>query len=139
MTPYDLPGYEELNHTADISIKVWAASMEELFNYALKGMYALLDIKGNHKDKGVKRKIILTGVDYEDLLISFLSEFNYRAQMEHLFSEIIELSIDQRILQAKVLEKRILKIPKEIKAVTYHNLRIQHTKNGYSVIIVFDV
>jgi len=43
------------------------------------------------------------------------------------------------LLHAELSGDEVQNIAKEIKAVTYHNLRVRQTAQGYQVNIVFDV
>lgn len=135
--------YEELQHTADWSLRVWAADITSLFVEAAKGMYALAGIKltGNPR---VKRKFTSSAQDVESMLVSFLTELVYFIERDNLafdyFDPNIDLDHSIPFRMSTILRgARIQSMDKAIKAVTFHNLRIKHTGRGYEVEIVFDV
>lgn len=135
--------FEELSHTADWCMRVWAADLSQLMAEAARGMNTLAGIKLAGKPR-VQRNLSLSAADAESLLVSFLSELVYIAEKEAQAFDDYELSIgssaDQTMHLSAVLQGApILSIDKAIKAVTYHNLKIQQTRKGLETRIVLDV
>jgi SHS2 domain-containing protein len=134
-------GFEEVPHTADLEIKVWGQDLESLFESAAAGMFHLCGIED--LDQGissVKQSITLEAMDYEGLLILFLEELLYRITEDYMFYQIDSLVIDSEYsLKAKIAGTQIHSYQRDIKAVTYHNLNILRTDQGYQVNIVFDI
>lgn len=140
MTNCGLPhsGFEEIAHTADWAIRVWADNMESLFAEAARGMYA---ISGVHLAEGPRREhsFQVTGPDPESQLVAFLSELAYLAEQEKIGFDIISIQTTAEELLVAMEGAPIEKINKVIKAVTYHNLQIAKTLTGVETEIVFDV
>jgi SHS2 domain-containing protein len=135
--------YEELPHTADWSLRIWAADITHLFVESAKGMNALSGIRLADKQR-VKCRFSTSAPDTESLLVSYLSELVFFAEKDHLAFDRFELSLDLENnqpchLSASMHGAPILSMDKSIKAVTYHNLHIQQTARGVEVEIVFDV
>ena len=130
--------FEELPHTADWSLRVWAKSLPALFAEAARGMYAL---SGANKAEGpkVKRTFEAEAPDAESLLVAFLSELVYAVEQEHLIFDEFDVQVEGIKLKVEMSGAPILSLTKAIKAATYHNLQIQQTARGYEVEIVFDV
>ena len=131
-------GFEELPHTADWSIRVWAASLRGLFVEAALGMNALAGIQPAQTPR-MARIFSTQAADDESLLVLFLSELVYAAEQEHLVFDRFDIKISSSKLTATMSGAPILSISKSIKAVTYHNLQIRKTRMGFQVEIVFDV
>lgn len=131
-------GYQESEHTADWQLDVWAPKLSELFIEAAKGMYSLSGITLANSSVG-QRTISLEDVDRESLLVSFLNELLYMAEQEGLGFKQIEVSIKNHLLKSTLLVFPIIHQVKEIKAVTYHDLRVKLDNGIYRVSIVFDV
>ena len=133
-----ISGYHELEHAADWEIEVWAPDFATLFEEAARGMYAL---SGTRLDTHTpeSRTIELSAEDPEVLLVMFLEELLYLGEMESLGFDCFELKFNNGKLSAKLLGGHLVSQEKEIKAVTYHNLKIRETKRGIEVNIVFDV
>lgn len=132
-------GFKEIQHTADAALTVWAENLNELFKNSLKGMYQLIGISSNFTPGNEAKHVVLQADDSESLLVSFLSECLFFVLNKRLFLLPEELDIKDGILNCKMQVFSINKINKEIKAVTFHNLRVTHNKKGYKVTIVFDI
>ncbi len=130
--------FEEVPHTADWCLRVRAASLDELFIEAARGMNALA---GTRPARGprTKRTFTCEAQDHESLLVSFLSELLYLGEQEKLAFDEFQLAMSGDHLDASVTGAPMRSTGKIIKAVTYHNLQIQRTEAGYEVEIVFDV
>ena len=132
-------GFQEIEHTADWELHVWAPDLSTLFMQAARGMYALA---GTHLQEGPRRRefIELKAPDLENLLVAFLEELLYFAEQERVgFDNYENMKLPDNRLELWVEGAPILSQSKEIKAVTYHKLAIRTTKQGYEVNIVFDV
>ena len=131
-------GFLEIPHSADLALKVWAISMSGLFIQAARGMYDLLRIE-DHEGRELCRKMELQEIDLENLLVSFLNELLNDLQQNKKFYDQFHLEINQKTLIGDVTGKKISHIGREIKAVTYHDLKIVKTRSGFQTTIVFDI
>lgn len=132
-------GFEEVDHTADVCLRIWGKTQEDLFRVALQGLYHSSQVTFDQEIvNGIYKKQI-EEIDDESLLVSFLSECNHLMQYEnsYLIPISIRISQGQLIFTGQVF--RVLTFQREIKAVTFHNLDIIKNENGYSAYIVFDV
>jgi SHS2 domain-containing protein len=137
MQPYEA-GFEEIEHTADWALRVWAPNLPSLFAHAMAGMYVLSDTILYDKPR-FRRIINLESENDESLLISFLSEIVFIGEQEDLGFDEVDIEIIDGKLTARLEGAPFLSREKEIKAVTYHNLEIKKTRKGFEVEIVFDV
>ncbi len=131
-------GFEELPHTADWAMRVWARSLPELFAEAARGMNALSGLKPT-PDPRVSRTFEAKAPDGESLLVAFLSELIWEVEQENLVFDTFRVVLKGSKLKVIMSGAPILSINKTIKAVTYHNLQITKTELGFQVEIVFDV
>ncbi|MDX1708275.1 MAG: archease [Desulfobacterales bacterium] len=132
--------FEEIEHTADHALKIYGKDLEELFISAAEGMTALMvaDISGVSED--ITKAIKLKAIDTESLLVEWLSELAYWAEAEMLVFKTFNIhSSTANDVDASVIGGRTPALEKQIKAVTYHNLKIKKTPRGLEVIITFDV
>ena len=131
-------GFEELPHTADWAVRVWAGSLPELFVEAACAMNALSGVKpapGRRR----RRTINTEAPDAESLLVAFLSELVYFVEHERLAFDLFKVDLEKTRLMVTMSGSPILSMSKSIKAVTYHNLQIWKKEHGFQVDIVFDV
>jgi SHS2 domain-containing protein len=135
----DEPGFVEVEHTADWAIRVRGVTLPELFVNAAAGMYSLMaDLSA--VAPSVECAIQVRGVDAEALLVNWLNELVYHTEMDGVvFDEFHIGSFDPTHLCATVRGGRGVQLKKQIKAVTFHDLRIEATDQGLEVTIVFDV
>lgn len=137
--------YNFIEHTADIAVDLTASSIEELFVCAAEAWRTAIydgEIKGNDE-----QEIILEADSLEELLVTFLSEINYFFLTKKWFCiSIDDISIkqnDEYKLKVKLKGKNInglsLDFNEEIKAVTYHQLKVEKKNDKYSTRIIFDI
>ena len=146
--PYNIRGvhfmkrFEEIPHTADWSFRAFGKNVSELFENAAFAMFAM---QGGLKCVSagaaeIARAVEVNGIDYESLLVNWLSELLYlqesHREIYHRF-QIDELS--PTALRAQVFGAPYHKLDKLIKAVTYHNLNVQQMPNGWEAVVVVDV
>jgi SHS2 domain-containing protein len=130
--------FEEIAHTADWAMRVRAESLTQLFVESARGMNALSGAK-LAPAPCTQRSLTLSAPDDESLLVAFLSELVYAAEQENLVFDEFKIQIQGETLKVEMSGVPIVSIHKSIKAVTYHNLQIRQTAEGYEVEIVFDV
>ncbi len=131
-------GYRELAHTADWALKVWAPDLGGLFIQAAQGMYALMGVE-LEETPCVERTIALTGQDAEDMLVGFLEELLYQAEIHGEGYRSFDVRFEEQQLTAVLCAVPVRGQGKEIKAVTYHGLKIMEAPQGLETVIVFDV
>ena len=131
--------YEEVEHTADLAIRVYGWDMEELFANAAWGMGQLMANLEEVKPQ-IQRQIHLTAPDYDALLVDWLNELLYLGDTEGEFYAAYEIeSLSPTEIKATVRGGKISEVKTEIKAVTFHGLEIKETEHGFEATIVFDV
>jgi len=135
--------YEFINHTADLGIRVWGESIEELFKNAA---YSMFDIMADLNRVELKKtmKVHIEKEELDELLADWLRNLLYKFNGDrYLLKEFKVETIDTQGLKAKVkgekldLSRHHLKT--EIKAVTYHGLEVKKADRGWEAQIIFDV
>lgn len=131
-------GFEEIAHTADWSARVWAEDLPSLFAEAARAMNSLAGTV-TRDGPAVERSFDAAGPDPESLLVAFLSELVYYQEQENLAFNVFDIRVDRKTLRAVMEGAPIASLDKAIKAVTYHNLKIEETAQGLEAVIVLDV
>lgn len=133
-------GFEIVEHTADVGIRAWGGSVEELFEQAARG---LLDITGALGSAGgKKRSIELESGDLGGLLVDWLNEILYLQETrDAVISDLEVSSVAGNSLAATIA---LAERPEEIegtavKAVTYHQLKVEESGNGWEARVYVDV
>ncbi len=138
MNTKQIAGYEEVQHTADWALRVWAPDLAGLLKQAARGMYDLSGIR-LQEGKRENRSLKAESSDAEGLLVIFLGELLHFAEQDSLAFDEFDLAVSETVLIANLQGAPIAERKKEIKAVTYHNLSIQKSSQGLQAEIVFDV
>ncbi len=135
--------YEIIDHTADIGIKAYGEDLKELFANAAYGMFDILaDLKNVRLKESLDIKVEAPNV--EELFLSWLSELLYQYNSKKIiFKEFLFDKLTQKEISARAQgEKWDLKrhrLKTEIKAVTYHELKVQKIKDTWQGEVIFDV
>ena len=131
-------GFREIDHTADWELEVWAPDLTALLVQAAEGMFHLAGLQVN-PSSGRQITFTLPFLEPEQLLVAFLNELLFRSVFTG--SGLVDLSvrIDQDRLHAHATAFPLKSVDKEIKAATYHDLKIHQDRNGFHTRIVFDV
>ncbi|MDD5194220.1 MAG: archease [Candidatus Omnitrophica bacterium] len=137
--------YEFINHTADVAVRVYGKTLQELFVNAAEAFFSLVADIRPFKEK--EHNVTLEGETIEDLLVNWLNELISLFFSDNFFPALCNVSISQsgkeNKLSAILLGKNFTptkeNIKTEIKAATYHNLKIEKEAQGYKAEIIFDV
>jgi SHS2 domain-containing protein len=136
--------YEFFEHTADIGVTVYGATLKELFQNAARAMYAVLG-EFELKDRTACREICLRAQSLEDLLHDWLAELLYELETRRVFYDAITVTeLTTMKLTATVaggeIDMERSRPHEEIKAVTYHQLTVEQNRSGqWQARIIFDV
>jgi len=133
------------DHTADVGAAVRGRTLGRLFENA---SLALLDLLCDRTSIAPRRRqrVRVRGASLEDLLVRWLSEILYRHEAFgwRLRSCVVE-RVDRRRLTATGValgephDAARHHLRREVKAVTYHQMRLRRAGGWWRVRIVFDV
>src|ERR1039457_1521179 len=121
--------YEFFEHTADIGVHVAGHTLQELFINAARAIYETLGDLQKTKDKRQKT-VELRTESREDLLHDWLTELLYEVEANHVLYDEIEftkLTPPHLVatLRGSPIDFTRSKTNQEVKAVTYHQLRVE--------------
>jgi SHS2 domain-containing protein len=135
--------YEILEHTADVRIRVYGSSLGELFENAARAMIALItDVDKINPLHQIEIKV--NGETVDELLVRWLQEILYIHEVKKLVFKNFKLNkIDETHVKGKAFGEKINlekhELYSDIKAVPYHNLKIETINDKLKVDIVFDI
>jgi SHS2 domain-containing protein len=131
--------FEEIEHTADLALRVYGRDVKELFANAACGMFALM-VEPSLEESACQREVSLEATDYEGLLVDWLNELIYLHEVEgETYSQFAIKTLSPTELKAQVTGGPTKIKTRAIKAATFHELAIKETANGLVATIVFDV
>jgi len=138
-------GYEFFEHTADVGATVRGVTLPRLFENAARALFDLVtDRRAVRPRRSVP--ISVSGTSVEDLLIRWLQELLYLHQTGGwLFSAFAVERIDRARVRCRgrargePLDPSRHPLRREVKAVTYHQIRLTRGRSAWRVRIVFDI
>jgi SHS2 domain-containing protein len=134
---------ERLDHTADERVRVTASDQAQLFERAAWAMFDVLtDVPAVEPREELDVRV--EADDVEALLVRWLSELNYLHLTGHmLFSRFRVTEVTDRELTARVGGEHIDParhvVKTEIKAVTFHALRVAQEAGAWTAEVLFDL
>jgi SHS2 domain-containing protein len=132
--------FEFLEHTADIKLRVWAKERRDLFWQAALGMQSFIfGDKLAGAGGGEVACFKVKADDIEALLVEWLSVLLYQISTQQVsFPSYQELAVSEHELQAKLYSSKA-DLLHDIKAVTWHGLKIVQSAERFQAEIVFDI
>lgn len=140
-------GWKVVPHTADMALRAWGDTIEEMFTAAVTGMFAQAWDRRTVRPHS-RWEIEASGHDTASLLVNLLNEFLYRHECDHVLWRYVEsVAITEEAEQrwqalacawGESMRPRH-RLGRELKAATLHNLVVRPTRQGFSVQVVFDV
>ncbi len=130
--------FEEVEHVADAALRVYGSDWSELLSNAALGMFSLI-ARWKNTLPCAEQKLSLRSVDAETLLVDWLSELLYLHEMQDLVYidfDILNASSDALEAIARGTDQWVPQTA--IKAVTFNDLQVSRTADGYATTIVFD-
>jgi SHS2 domain-containing protein len=138
--------YEFLEHTADVAVRAYGGSLKELFTSSALAMFSVLVSKKKNRPAPALKEVIIKieEEELEDLLKCWLDELLFYFSSQRLILRRIKaLVIKDHLLEANVLlevfGEDYFEGANEIKAVTYHELKVEKIRNRWQANIIFDV
>jgi len=137
----DAMSFEELEHTADIRVRVKAGSLEDLFSEAAR---ALMVIMYGVADPGIlRRHVEVEGRDIISLMHAFLSEVLFVSEVDDLVVSGAEVRLSGTGLEGDLFgepfsrEKHLSGM--EVKGISFSGLSIASGNHTYTLEVTFDV
>jgi SHS2 domain-containing protein len=137
------PTYEVLEHTADVGLRVFGRTQPELFCNAGLGLMALA-IESAELGEQERLRLSATASDAEQLLVNWLSEILYHMDAEGWsFSRFAVQDCSATAIAGEGWGRRRDSGSRTravaVKAVTYHQLSVRATPDGWEATVYFDI
>lgn len=136
-------GYELVDHTADIGLRVWGPTPEDVFEEAGRGLFSLV-CDPLHVGELETLDLELEAEAMDLLLAAWLNELLYVFETRRLvLSEFEVYEVQERRLRARVagepLDTRRHVMCGGVKAATLHQLRLEQVEERWEGFILLDV
>jgi SHS2 domain-containing protein len=126
--------FEHFEHTADLGLRVRAADLNTLFAEAAEALFAAVVEDVESVQPLRKFEFRVAGTDLAYLLFDWLKELLYRFDAEHQLQRRFEVKVGPGGLEAAAwgepYDPERHPLNHEVKAITYHGLRVEPTADG---------
>lgn len=135
--------FELLDHPADIGFRAHASNFQDLYVNAAYALISLI-LDPSHIEPKQEFVIRVEGIEFESLLVNWLNEVLYYTDSKHLALGTFEvLRLEKYWIKCRAMgeprdqEKHPPRLV--VKAVTYHQLKIAQTSDGWTADVYVDI
>lgn len=138
-----MESFRVLEHTADVGFEACGASREEVFANAARALQDLsVDLSAISPREEVA--ISVEGENAPELLVNWLSQLLYLFDAEGwVFREFEVKRLDDRALEAAARGEKFDRtrhpVKLQVKAITYHQLALELTPEGWRARVYVDI
>ena len=142
MPTEDSPLFREIEHTGDIGIEVNASTRGELFRRACIALAFILE-EANEVQEAERRELAIEADTDADLMHDLLTELLCLFTVDGFIwcnASVTETDRSLRVtLQGERFDPSRHPLRGEVKAVTYHELVVAKSPQGWRARVIFDV
>lgn len=135
--------FELFEHTADLGLRIRSTTLEELLKEAAQGLLAMLVANPESVRAVQTRAFTLTATDASYLLFDWLNELLYAFETDKLLLREFEIEIVNDRLEAtcrgESMDPARHEMDHEVKAITYHGLRVEQMANCWEAEVIVDI
>jgi SHS2 domain-containing protein len=155
--------YEFFEHTADVGLRVRAVDVVELFSDAARGLFSVMAANLSSVQPVEEIAIHLESDNLEDLWHNWLSELLYAFHGRRLvLTEFhVDVQLPERceaitadsqppaicaspavlnaVVRGEPIDPKRHEIELEVKAVTWHRLKVERQPNGWLAEVILDI
>jgi SHS2 domain-containing protein len=135
--------YETFEHTADLGLRIRAADLDTLFAEAGRALFSAIveDLDAVHPREKVA--IRLQGTDRDYLLFDWLNELLYHFDTKQMVFGKFEVQVGADGVAASAwgepLDPARHGLSHEVKAITYHGLKVEQSEDGWLAEVIIDI
>ena len=135
--------YETFEHTADLGLRVVAPDLNTLFEDAGRGLFSMLveDLSSVRLTHSLD--LAVEGADHAYLLFDWLNELLYQFETGRWLLADFRVHVTDTGLTAQARgepwDTTRRDLDHEVKAITYHGLRVAPTPDGWLAEVIVDI
>lgn len=139
-------GFEMVDHPADMGLRVWAGSLDELFSEAAFALSSTLTDAARLSGEN-RMNVTLESADLDTLMYDWLSELLFLFDAEKLLFSRFDVKIEEKNgrehLTAELAGERFdntrHQIHTYVKAITLHQLKIEQRNSNWTATVFLDI
>ena len=135
--------FEFFDHAADVGLRITAVDLPGLYEGAAQALMHWIGPPPSH-GKGRAEAVEVAGEDLEELMVRWLQELLYLFHARHGYVTAVKgLAVEPSRLKAEVVwlpwDETSGHAYQEVKAVTYHGLRVERSGGGWEARVILDI
>lgn len=134
-------GFRVLPHTSEMVLEVRGPDWPSFYRAAAEGLLAVYGLRpGKPGTKKLRRSV--KGGSAEDTLVAWLAELIFLVGTKRAVPsriEIVEAGPLELTAVLRVRPARTLTLEREVKAATYHGLKVAEKRSGIRARVILDV
>jgi SHS2 domain-containing protein len=135
--------YRVFEHTADLGLHVEAADLNGLFADAGLGLFSMIVENLDQVRPAEIVALDIAGGELEYLLFDWLNELLYVFETKHLVLAHFDVQVTEKGLKGTArgekLDPRRHRLDHEVKAITYHGLKVEKSQDGWVAEVIVDI
>jgi SHS2 domain-containing protein len=135
--------YETFEHTADLGLRIHAPDLDTLFTEAAQALFSAIVEDLATVQPAERHDVELQGDDRAYLLFDWLNELLYQFDTHHRLFSRFEVRVEDNGLRGSAwgepLDRDRHALEHEVKAITYHGLRVEQTADGWLAEVIVDI
>jgi SHS2 domain-containing protein len=135
--------YETFAHTADLGLRVRAGDLDELFADAAAGLFSLVVNDVPSDLDATECRFEIEGSRLDLLLLDWLNELLYVFDSERMVLGSFEVEVGSAGLRATAraqpLDPDRHGLLREVKAITYHGLKVEQDGEQWLAEVIVDI
>jgi len=135
--------YEIFEHTADLGIRVRAADLNELFAEAARGLFSVMVANLDAVRTSEELSFSLNGENVEELLHDWLAELLYTFHARRMALAEFQANVNASTLtttaRGEPIDLKRHEIDVEVKAITWHGLKIEQCDRQWMAEVIVDI
>ena len=135
--------FEIFDHTADLGIRVEAETFEALLAEAARALTSVLVANPEAIEPVERLDLTIEGTEPENLLVDWLAELLYRFSAGHMLFCRFEITRREDHVAARAWGETIdparHQLDTEVKAITYHRLKVEPQAEGWLAEVIVDL
>ncbi len=135
--------HELFEHTADLGLRAIASSLNALFAEMAECLFSAIIEDASSIQPTISDTIDIPGDDREFLLFDWLRELLRRFEMDGMLYRHFDVTVREDGLSATIhgepVDRSRHLLSHEVKAITYHELKIEESADGWLAEVIVDI
>jgi SHS2 domain-containing protein len=135
--------YETFDHTADVGLRVRSADLKGLFEDAARALFSVLVANPDTIRSVEEISFTLAGDRRDDLLFDWLAELLFVFDTRRMVFSRFDVDLHDSGLSATVggepVDRDRHELDVEVKAITYHGLKVERDGDGWLAEVIVDL